>query len=442
LVDQGAARASVASQDEPETEADQEDDDDDGRDDDPRERGAPTAALRLAGGPTLQARIATRVDGRRLAIGSRGIRRHGALFPPGRPAENTDALRFGRAETCSVAVEPLDFDALIGEWRRAFEAARTALDAARHDFGVEEYAARSHRLTDERAATASLLDAFARERQTKHFLVRLVATSWESKRLLGVPADAAACVFNVDGVLVPSASIHAEAWRMTFDEFIARHIERTGVPFASFSVVVDYPRLVHGRSRVGSVHEFLASRGITLPDGTPDDPPGTETVSALANRKNEALLELLAQHGAHAYEGARLYLELVHDAELRCAVVSGSTNTRILCERARLGALIDDYVDGNTAVAERLRRKPAPDMLLAACRHLDVDPARTVVFETTADGVDAGRAGGFELVVAVDREIAAPGLRAHGADLVVEDLGALLERQLASGAARPRSVTS
>ena len=190
------------------------------------------------------------------------------------------------------------------------------------------------------------------------------------------------------------------------------------------------------------MHEFLASRGITLPDGTPDDPPGTETVSGLASRKNQALLELLAQHGAHAYEGARLYLELVHDAELRCAVVSGSTNTRILCERARLGALIDDYVDGNTAVAERLRRKPAPDMLLAACRHLDVDPARTVVFETTADGVDAGRAGGFELVVAVDREIAAPGLRAHGADLVVEDLGALLEQQLASGAATPRSVTS
>ena len=306
----------------------------------------------------------------------------------------------------------------------------------------EEYAARSHRLTDERAATASVLDAFARERQTKHFLVRLVATSWESKRLLGVPADALACVFNVDGVLVPSASIHAEAWRMTFDEFIARQIERTGVPLASFSVAIDYPRLVHGRSRVGSVHEFLASRGITLPDGTPDDPPGTETVSGLASRKNQALLELLAQHGAHAYEGARLYLELVHDAELRCAVVSGSTNTRILCERARLGALIDDYVDGNTAVAERLRRKPAPDMLLAACRHLDVDPARTVVFETTADGVDAGRAGGFELVVAVDREIAAPGLRAHGADLVVEDLGALLEQQLASGAATPRSVTS
>jgi beta-phosphoglucomutase-like phosphatase (HAD superfamily) len=105
----------------------------------------------------------------------------------------------------------------------------------------------------------------------------------------------------------------------------------------------------------------------------------------------------------------------------------------MLCERAHLDALIDDYVDGNTAVSEHLRRKPAPDMLLAACRHLDVDPARTVVFETKADGVEAGRAGGFELVVAVDRDSAAPALRAHGADLVVADLGTLLERQLASG---------
>ena len=332
-----------------------------------------------------------------------------------------------------MAVDALDFDALIGDWRRAFEAARAALEAARHDFPATEFAMRSHRLADERSETARLLDAFARERQMRQFLVRLVATSWESKRLLGVPGDAVACVFNVDGVLVPSAAIHAEAWRITFDEFIAREIERTGVPFASFSVGVDYPRLVHGRTRAGSVHEFLTSRGIAIPDGSVDDPPGTGTVNGLANRKNEALLTLLAQHGARAFQGARLYLELVRDAAMRCAVVSGSTSTRILCERARLGALIDEYVDGNTARAESLRRKPAPDMLLAACRHLDVDPARTVVFETTTDGVDAGRAGGFELVVAVDRDSAAPSLRAHGADLVVSDLGALLERQLTSG---------
>jgi len=339
--------------------------------------------------------------------------------------------RLDSGQTCDVAVEPLDFDTLVGSWRRAFEAARRALEAGRHDLPATETALRSHRLADERAATVRVLDSFARERQLKQFLVRLVATSWESKRLLGVPADAVACVFNVDGVLVPSSTIHAEAWKATFDGLITRLIERTGVPFPSFSMSADYPQLIHGRSRIGSVHEFLASRGITLPDGLPDDPPGTETVYGLANRKNEALLEVLARHGAHAYQGARLYLELVRDASMRCAVVSGSTNTRILCERAHLGALIEEYVDGNAARAERLRRKPEPDMLLSACRHLGVDPERTVVFETTADGVDAGRAGGFEMVVAVDRFRAAE-LRRHGADLVVADLGELLARQLAA----------
>ena len=341
-----------------------------------------------------------------------------------------------------MAVDALDFDALIGDWRRAFEAARAALEAGRHDLPATEFAMRGHRLAEERAETARLLDAFARERQMKQFLVRLVATAWESKRLLGVPADAVACVFNVDGVLVPSAAIHAEAWRVTFDEFVNRRIERTGVSVASFSIGVDYPRLIHGRTRVGGVHEFLVSRGIALPDGDPGDPPDAETVNGLANRKNQALREVLARGGAHAFQGARLYLELVRDAAMRCAVVSGSTNTRTLLEGARLLALIDECVDGNTARAESLRRKPAPDMLLAACRHLDVDPAHTVVFETTADGVDAGRAGGFELVVAVDRDSEAPSLRGHGANLVVADLGALLERQLTSGPFDPRSVTA
>ena len=259
-----------------------------------------------------------------------------------------------------MAVEPLDFEALIGSWRRAFEAARRALEACRHDLPAPETAARSHRLADERAATARVLDSFARERQMKQFLVRLVATSWESKRLLGVPTDAVACVFNVDGVLVPSAAIHAEAWKATFDELIVRLIERTGVPFPTFSMVVDYPRLVHGRSRLASVHEFLASRGITMPDGSPDDAPGTETTYGIANRKNEALLEVLAHHGAHAFQGARLYLELVRDASMRCAVVSGSTNTRILCERAHLGALIDAYVDGNMRAPSICAASPSP----------------------------------------------------------------------------------
>jgi HAD superfamily hydrolase (TIGR01509 family) len=325
-----------------------------------------------------------------------------------------------------VAIETLDLEALIGTWRRAFEAARLALDAARHDLPAAEIGTRARALGDERAATAGLLESFAQERQMKQFVVRLVASSWEAKRLLGVPPDAVACVFNVDGVLVPSAAIHAEAWKTTLDEFTARRIERTGVPLASFSVEVDYPALIHGRSTLASVHEYLASRGITLPEGAPDDPPGSETVSGLANRKSGALLEVLARHGAHPFQGARLYLQLVRDAGMRCAVVSGSTHMHVLVERARLTGLIDEFVDGNVARSEHLRRKPAPDMLLAACRHLDVGPERTVVFETSADGVAAGRAGDFEMVVAVGP---ARGT-ADGADLVVGNLGELLERNV------------
>ena len=347
-------------------------------------------------------------------------------FEPGATAEVR--LWHGLSE---VAVERLDFDALIGAWRRAFEAARLALQAARRELPPGELGTRARQLADERVATARLLESFAQERQMKRFLVRLVASSSEAKRLLGLPADTVACVFNVDGILVPSAGIHAEAWKTTFDEFNARRIERTGVPLPAFSVNVDYPRLIHGRSTIASVHAYLASRGIVLPDGGRDDQPGSETVNGLANRKNRALFEVLTRRGAHPFQGARLYLELVRDAAMRCAVVSGSTHMHLLLERARLTRLIDAYVDGNTARSEHLRRKPAPDMLLAACRQLGVSPDRTAVFETTLDGVEAGRAGKFETVVAVDQHNEARALEAHGADLVVTDLGKLLERQLA-----------
>lgn len=328
----------------------------------------------------------------------------------------------------------VDLDLLIGAWRGAFESAQAALGAAsrNHDLAGAELQQRSRRLADERATTVHALGELAREFHAKRpGLVRLLTSPREAKQLLGLPADVSGCVFNVDGVLVASAALHAEAWKRTFDDFIFHWIDRTGGTFATFSRRIDYPTLIHGRSRVGAVREFLASRGISLPEGATGDPPDVETVYGLANAKNRALLAQLDQQGVSAFDGARLYLALAHDARLPCAVVSGSTNTWHLLEHAGLTPYIDDCVDGNAILSEGLRRKPAPDMLLAACRSLGLDAGRTAVFETSVAGVDAGRSGGFELVVAVEQDGDGKALRAHGADLVVSDLGQILERAVA-----------
>jgi beta-phosphoglucomutase-like phosphatase (HAD superfamily) len=324
----------------------------------------------------------------------------------------------------------VDLEALIGGWRASFEAARIALHAAGTDLPPGDVRSRSQRLVAEQPETVRLLEALARDRSARSSLVRLIVSPWEVRRLLGLPSDIAACVFNVDGVLVGSAAIHAEAWKQTFDELSYRRVEQTGIAIALFSVEVDYPAYIHGKPRAEAVRAFLASRGLSLPDGTRDDPPGWGTVYALASRKAEILLRRLREGDVRAFEGAHLYLALARDAGIRCGVVSGSTNTRSLLDSARLGGLIDDLVDGNTMDVEGLRRKPEPDMLLAVCRHLGVEPQHAAVFGSGMDGVAAGRAGGFELVVAVDQGGDAGALRARGADRVVSDLGEILEAQL------------
>lgn len=325
----------------------------------------------------------------------------------------------------------VDLDVLIGAWRESFLAAQSALQAGSHDLPADELRVRAQRLADERVATVRSLDRFALDRHGRHLLVRLIAAPWEAKRYLGLPSNVVACVFNADGVLVGSAQIHADVWRAMLDEFISRRIERTGGTFALFDMRVDYWSHIHGRTRVDAVSEFLASRGISLPEGSPEDPPSAETVHGLANRKKSRLLERLDERGVRAYEGARLYLELAHDAHVRCAIVSGSTTIETVLDRAGLTDLIDERVDGNAIAVEHLRRKPAPDILLAACRRLGVEPEHAALFETTPDGVAAGRAGGFELVVAVDQEGRGAALHGRGADLVVTDLGDILEQALA-----------
>jgi len=324
-----------------------------------------------------------------------------------------------------------DIGSLVGAWRLALTSAEAALRAGAHDLGGSEVRRLSARLAEERTATVRLLDALARDRREERTLVPLAASTWEPRRLLGLPSDVAACVFSADGVLVASAATHAEAWQETFDAFLSRSMERVGNSFAPFTIAADYFRYIHGRTRNDAVRAFLASRGVSLPEGSPDDLADADTVDGLARHKSEALLRLLDARGVKAYQGSRLYLELAHDAGVRCAIVSGSTTMPYLLDRAGLADLVDEKVDGTTVRAEGLRRKPAPDMLLAASRRLGVAPDHAAVFETGSDGVLAGRTGGFELVVAVDRGGEANALRADGADLVVSDLGQILAQALA-----------
>lgn len=325
----------------------------------------------------------------------------------------------------------VDIDSLIGQWRTSFEAARSALHAGSRDLPLSEVKLRSTRLADERAATAQVLESLARDRHAKPQLVRVVVSPWEAKRLIGLPDDADACVFSLEGVLIGSAAIHAAAWKETLDEFISGLL-KPKYPIALFDEHRDYPQYIHGRPRLEGVREFLASRGLSLPEGAPTDRPGVPTVHGLANRKKRALLRRVRERGVTAFEGARLYLQLAHDAGVHNAIVTASANTETMLARAALTDLIDDRVDGNTIVAHHLRPEPAADTLVTACRHLGVPPAHAVAFETTPAGIAAARAGGFELVVGVGRGDAAGALLAQGADRVVTDLGEILERNLAA----------
>lgn len=246
--------------------------------------------------------------------------------------------------------------------------------------------------------------------------------------MLGLPDDTQACLFDLDGVLTNTAAVHAAAWKRMFDEYLHGRAERTGEPFVPFDPVEDYGGKVDGRKREDGTAAFLTSRGITLPVGTPDDPPDAETIHGLGNRKNELLLRLLADEGVEVFEGSVAYLRAVRAAGLATAVVSSSANTLQVLEAAGINALFDARIDGLVARERGLPGKPDPAMFLAGAEAVAVPAGHSVVFEDALSGVEAGRAGRFGFVVGVDRVGHADDLRAHGADIVVADLAELLER--------------
>ena len=245
--------------------------------------------------------------------------------------------------------------------------------------------------------------------------------------MLGLPDGVVACLFDLDGVLTDTASVHNGAWTEVFDAFLRERAEATGEPFVPFDPVEDYNRHVDGKPRQDGVRSFLASRGTTLPEGDPADPPDAATVHGLGNRKNVALLQRIAEDGVEVFEGSRRYLEAARDAGLRRVVVSSSANTAQVLEVTGLAPLVEDRVDGLTLRAEGLRGKPAPDGFLAGAARAGVAPAQAAVFEDALAGVEAGRAGAFGYVVGVDRVGHRAGLLAHGADVVVDDLAELLD---------------
>jgi beta-phosphoglucomutase family hydrolase len=245
--------------------------------------------------------------------------------------------------------------------------------------------------------------------------------------VLGLPDQVTAFLFDLDGVLTRTAVVHDAAWAQVFDDFLRSRASETGTAFVPFDRDEDYNRYVDGRPRADGVRTFLASRGITLPEGSPDDPPTALTVHGLGNRKNVVLLDVIHREGVQAYEGSVRYLHAARDAGLRRAVVSASANCADVLRAAGITDLLEVRVDGVVAAAEGLRGKPEPDTFLAAARLLGVEPERAAVFEDAVAGVQAGRAGGFGAVIGVDRVDHADELRAGGASIVVKDLSELLE---------------
>lgn len=237
------------------------------------------------------------------------------------------------------------------------------------------------------------------------------------------PRDYDAVLFDLDGVLTRSASVHASAWKKLFDGFLEERAAQAGEPFVPFDIAADYPRHVDGKPRYDGVAAFLESRGITLPLGTFEDGPDVQSVRALGNLKDQYFLEHLEQHGIEPYEAAIALVRKLRAQEIKTAVVSSSNNCAAVLEAAGIAQLFDARVDGKEVTRLELKGKPAPDAFLEAARRVGAEPSRAVVVEDAIAGVQAGHSGHFGCVIGVDRRGHAKALHDAGADVVVTDLG-------------------
>ena len=230
-----------------------------------------------------------------------------------------------------------------------------------------------------------------------------------------------AVVFDMDGVITDTAGLHAALWKELFDAYLADRTRRSGRAYPRFADG-DYLAYVDGKHRDDGVAAFLASRGIELPRGTPDDGADRETVWGLANRKNAGFERAVARGGVRAFPSSVDLVRRLQREDFGTALISASRNCRRVLEMAGIGELFGVVVDGIETERLGLPGKPSPAVFLEAARRLAVAPGRSVVVEDAVAGVQAGRAGGFGLVVGVDRRAAAGALLDNGADVVVRDL--------------------
>jgi beta-phosphoglucomutase family hydrolase/RpiB/LacA/LacB family sugar-phosphate isomerase len=235
-----------------------------------------------------------------------------------------------------------------------------------------------------------------------------------------------AVLFDMDGVITDTATLHATSWKTMFDEYLQRWAMRNSVPYRPFDIAVEYKLHVDGKPRYDGVRDFLKSRGIELPEGAPNDPPTVETICGLGNRKNELVNEVIASCGVEAYPGSVAFIRYLRGMRISTAIVTSSQNCQAVLHAAKIDDLFDARVDGEVLSEYGIAGKPAPDSFLKAAEMLGAIPQRCVVIEDAISGVQAGAAGGFGLVIGVARSDNADELKANGADIVVNDLGQLV----------------
>jgi len=247
----------------------------------------------------------------------------------------------------------------------------------------------------------------------------------ESKRVNRDQYDAV--LFDLDGVITNTATLHAICWKKMFDEYLRKRAEQKEEAFRAFDLATDYRLYVDGEPRFDGVRDFLRSRAIQLPEGHLNDSADVETVHGLGNRKNDLVNRAIAEVGVEPYAGTVQFIHQVRRDGFKIAVVTASQNCDAVLRAAKLDDLFEVRVDGNVIQAQRLAGKPAPDTFLIAAKLLGVEPVRTVVIEDAISGVEAGSNGKFGLVIGVARKGNTEELKRHGAHLVVDDLGELVE---------------